>query len=263
MFKIGEFSRLTQVTVKALRHYDRLGLLEPARTDPETGYRYYAVEQLPRLNRILALKDIGFSLDQVRQLLDANLSSGQIQQMLLARQEEARSAVATEQERLRRVEARLGEVEEAVRYDVVLKRIEAQRVASVRAVLPSHQAVGQLFGELEDYRRRFGLTASAWTVTWHDAEYRETNVDAEATFTTIGPILADGRVEERELPTCLVASAVHHGSPTAVGQAYVAALRWMAANGYGPAGPQRAVRLGWGRESSTIEVQFPVERREV
>ena len=81
MFKIGDFSRLTQVTVKALRHYDRLGLLAPEAIDPETGYRYYSGAQVPRLSRILALKDLGFSLEQVGTLLDADLSPAQLRQV--------------------------------------------------------------------------------------------------------------------------------------------------------------------------------------
>jgi DNA-binding transcriptional MerR regulator len=78
MFKIGDFSRLTRVSVKALRHYDRLGLLEPARVDPLNGYRYYSSEQLSGLNSILALKDLGFSLEQVSLLLDEEMSPAQV-----------------------------------------------------------------------------------------------------------------------------------------------------------------------------------------
>ncbi len=82
MFRIGDFSKLGQVTVRTLRLYDELGLFKPARTDKFTDYRYYAIEQLPRLNRILALKDLGFSLEEISALLDRNVPSDQ----LLARQ---------------------------------------------------------------------------------------------------------------------------------------------------------------------------------
>ncbi len=83
MFKIGDFSRLTRVTVKALRHYDRLGLLKPDHIDATSGYRYYTAAQLPRLERLLALKELGFALEQVGRLLDADLSAGQLRQLLL------------------------------------------------------------------------------------------------------------------------------------------------------------------------------------
>ena len=61
MLKIGEFSRLSQVTIKTLHHYDELGLIKPAHTDPISNYRFYTVEQLPRIHRIMALKEMGLS----------------------------------------------------------------------------------------------------------------------------------------------------------------------------------------------------------
>src|SRR5450631_4478491 len=73
MLNIGEFARLGQVSPRMLRHYDDLGLLQPSRVDPATGYRFYAVAQLSRLHRILALRDLGFSLDQISGLLDEDL----------------------------------------------------------------------------------------------------------------------------------------------------------------------------------------------
>jgi len=88
MFKIGEFSKLSQVTVKTLRYYDEIGLLKPAKVDRFTSYRYYSADQLPRLNRILALKDLGLSLAQVAQLLDGDLPPAQIRGMLRLKQAE-------------------------------------------------------------------------------------------------------------------------------------------------------------------------------
>ena len=70
MFSIGEFARLGAVSVRALRHYDEIGLLPPAEVDPVTGYRSYSAKQLRQLNRIVALKDLGLTLGQIRKLLD-------------------------------------------------------------------------------------------------------------------------------------------------------------------------------------------------
>ncbi len=100
MFKIGDFSRLTRVTVRALRHYDRLGLLKPDHIDATSGYRYYTAAQLPRLERPLALKDLGFALEQVGRLLDAELSAGQMRQLLRQKEAEVRATIAMEGERL-------------------------------------------------------------------------------------------------------------------------------------------------------------------
>ena len=88
MLKIGDFSKVGRVSVKTLRYYDDLGLLRPVQIDPYTGYRYYSLEQLPRLYRILAYKDLGFSLEQIGQLLDENLPAIQIRGMLRLKQAE-------------------------------------------------------------------------------------------------------------------------------------------------------------------------------
>ena len=99
MFKIGDFSRLSCVPVKTLRYYDELGLLRPAHVDRFTGYRYYAIDQLPRLNRILALKDLGFSLDQTIQLLNDELTPAQMREILRMKQAELHQRVRDEQAR--------------------------------------------------------------------------------------------------------------------------------------------------------------------
>jgi DNA-binding transcriptional MerR regulator len=84
MFSIGEFARLGTVSVRTLRHYDEIGLLRPARVDPETGYRGYSADQLGQLNRIIALKELGLSLAQVRRLL-GGITLEELQGMLMLR----------------------------------------------------------------------------------------------------------------------------------------------------------------------------------
>ena len=88
MLKIGEFSRIGQVSVKTLRYYDTVGLLKPCHVDPTSGYRYYSFEMLPKLNRILALKELGLSLEQINQLLEDDLSAEQLRGMLRLKQVE-------------------------------------------------------------------------------------------------------------------------------------------------------------------------------
>src|SRR5689334_3117200 len=97
MFKIGDFSRLSRVTVKALRFYDEMGLLKPCQVDEFTGYRYYAADQLPRLHRILALKDLGFTLEQIRELLQKNVGPNELRTALDAKRCEVRRRVREEE----------------------------------------------------------------------------------------------------------------------------------------------------------------------
>ena len=269
MLRIGEFSRLARVSVKALRLYDRLGLLEPARTDALSGYRYYSGEQLPRLNAILALKDLGLSLDQVGRLLDEGLTEAQVRAMLEARRDEVERALRAEQERLARVEARLRRMDKEGGvpggYEVVLKAIGAQRVASVRETLPAYSEVGRLFGELRAYAELHGVRPSAWLSVWHDREYRDEDADGEAAFVAEGPLPEDGRVRESLLPAVeRMAATVHHGPFDTIGGAYAALLGWVEENGYRVAGPNREVYLRGGDEQGNpdyvTEIQFPVEK---
>ena len=151
MFKIGEFSKLSQVTVKTLRYYDEIGLLKPAEVDRFTSYRYYSASQLPRLNRILALKDLGLALDQIAQLLEDDLSPDQIRGILRLKQVEIQRQVQEEQARLARVEQRLRQMEQEETMpsqEVVLKNVPAQPVASVRDVAPAYSVIGQFLGEV-------------------------------------------------------------------------------------------------------------------
>jgi F-type H+-transporting ATPase subunit beta len=110
MFRIGLFSQLCQVSIPALRHYDEIGLLKPQTVDPFTGYRYYAAEQVPRLNRIVAFRELGFSLSDIRQMLEDDLPTDQLHEMLRKRQDELHELIAHAQEQLGEIETRLKQV---------------------------------------------------------------------------------------------------------------------------------------------------------
>src|SRR5262245_5641387 len=105
MFKIGEFSRFTRVTVKMLRHYDEIGLLVPSFVEAGSGYRYYVAEQLPRLNQIIALKDLGFSLEAIAVLIDDRAAPEHKAALLGARRRELERTIAADAARLRHLDA--------------------------------------------------------------------------------------------------------------------------------------------------------------
>src|SRR5437879_10465342 len=110
MLKIGEFAHVGQVSIATLRHYDQLGLLKPSALDPESSYRYYSLDQLPRLNRILALKDLGFPLEQIAQLLEESLPLEVLHGMFRLKQAQTQQIIDTEQARLARIAARLRQI---------------------------------------------------------------------------------------------------------------------------------------------------------
>ncbi len=270
MFKIGEFSRLSQVPVKTLRYYDEIGLLKPAHVDEFTGYRRYSADQMPRLNRILALKDLGLSLTQVAELLDGDLPAEQIRGMLRMKQAEVKGRVKEDLARLDRVERRLSQIEQEgamPAQEVVVKKIPAMKVAVVREVIPTYGEIGQLYSVLFKHmgRHRARPAGPALSI-YYDEGYRETDVDVEAAVPLSKDIFEDDRVKVRELPAVEeMACAVHKGSYDTMGEAYNHLLTWIEANGYRVCGPNREVYIkGPGlltKPSSYVtELQIPVEK---
>src|SRR4051794_2573140 len=104
MFRIGDFSRIARVSARLLRYYDEIGLLKPSIVDAASGYRFYSAEQLSRLNRILVLKQLGLTLEQVAKVMEDSISAQQLRGMLLIRRAELEQALEEEAERLRQVE---------------------------------------------------------------------------------------------------------------------------------------------------------------
>src|SRR5215471_2613130 len=138
MFRTGEFSHIARVTKRVLHFYDEIGLLKPTYVDPETSYRYYSANQLSRLNRILALKDLGLSLDQIAAMLQADVSDEEIHGMLLMKKAELEYTVQEDLRRLRGIEARIKQnlmADDAL--DVVIKSISAQLYLSIRTMIPT------------------------------------------------------------------------------------------------------------------------------
>ncbi len=271
MIRIGQFSRISQVSIKALRYYDEQGLLHPAAVDSFTGYRYYAIDQLARLYRILALKDMGFSLQQIGRLLDEDPSPEQLRGMLKARHAEIQARVGEELARLARVEARLQQIEKESSMDttveVVIKKIEPFTIASVRGIIPEYSQQGGLWQDLEGYlsMQRVRPVGPCFTM-YYDDEFKAQDVDAEVCEPVDALLSESSKVKVRALPGVEVASAIHRGPYTTLGAAIEAVIRWIYANGYCIAGPEREVYIRPGRNGSqtdpdtVTEIQFPVER---
>jgi len=270
MFKIGEFSKLSRVSVKALRLYDELGLLPPAAVDKWTGYRYYEAGQLGRLHRILALKDLGFSLGEIGELLRGELSGEELRGVMKAKHAEVAARAREAQDRLALVEARLAALEQEETmsaYEVVLKEVPAVRVAAVRDLIPNYPTQGHLWDELMGHIHRHGVKwgAAPCFTLYHDECYKEKDVDAEAAEPITGPCPETDRVKVREVAGGLMACAVHKGPYDGLYGAYEAILRWAEANGYRSVGPDRDVYLVGPADTKdpaeyVTEVQEPVAK---
>jgi effector-binding domain-containing protein len=271
MIKIGDFSKLSFVSVRTLRYYEEMGLLTPVKVDRFTGYRYYSFDQLPRLNRILALKDLGFSLEQIAQMLDEGLPPAQIRGMLRMKRAEIKQLVDEERERLARVEARLRQIEQEDKmpaYEVVIKQVEPQTVASLRQVIPVPQDVGKMFERLFTYLGQTSVKPmGAPSAIWHDTEFREKDWDTEV-FVSISEALPVGDgIKTIQLPgVATMACTVHQGSYEGFSDAYAALMGWIEANSYRVAGPMREIYLRGPGPTPTdpstyiTEIQVPVEK---
>jgi DNA-binding transcriptional MerR regulator len=273
MIRIGDFSKLSRVSVKTLRFYDEMGLLKPVEVDRFTGYRYYEFDQLARLYRILALKDLGFSLEEIGHLLEGDLPTEQMRGMLKLRQAEIRQRVEEEAERLERVDLWLREIEQensVSKYNVVIKKIDPTRVASVRGVVATPPDQGPLWDELLNYldqqkARMIGPPMSLY----HDAEHQERDWDIEVCIPLAESLPGDQHVKVYDLPGFeKVACVVHNGPFSSIGEAYDAVAKWIDQNGYQLVGAAREVNLrlperrGDQNDPNTVnEVQVPVESR--
>ena len=152
MFRIGEFSKIARVSGRLLRYYDEIGLFQPLSIDPESGYRFYSAQQLPRLNRILALKELGLTLDQIARLMsDDDLPADELRGMLTMKKAEIEQEMADELSRIRSIEMRLEQIDREgmlPEYDIVLKNVPPQRLLTMRDTLPDIVSALHLLGEI-------------------------------------------------------------------------------------------------------------------
>ena len=257
--KIGEFSALGRVSVRMLRHYEKLGLLVPADTDAFTGYRYYELDQLPRLNRIIALKELGFSLERVGDILARDPSADEMRGLLEARRRQLAEELEQSRHRLEQVDLRLARIEhEGVPPDeaeVVLKPLPRITVACVRGIAPSLEDMSAVcddqFGRIAAWLAEHRLPADGLTMNlYHMDEYREHDLDVESVMVvepgsvTGLPAPGKGDVGVRVLEAVpRAASLVLRTGFTGIEGGVMTLLGWIAASGLTHTGPLREVHL--------------------
>ena len=276
MFRIGEFSIIAQVSGRLLRYYDEIGLLNPEFTDPQTGYRYYSARQLPRLNRILASKELGFSLEQIAKLLEQDISTDELRGMLTLRKAQIEQSVHEETERLRVVESRLQQIEahgQVQTPDVVLKSVPAQRFLSLREVLPGMDAVRSRVQNI------YGAVPAALgpshlghiAVVIHSGMFNPEAFDLEIGYLLTGKTpdsvrLSEDRVlTQRELPAVeTMATLIHVGPMNQTHREYGALGSWLEQNDWQIVGTGREILMQLPLESkeaeAVVEIQLPVRK---
>lgn len=256
MYKIGEFSRLSQLPIPTLRYYDQIGLLVPAHVAP-SGYRGYTADQLERLNRILVFKDLGLSLPEIRAVLDDGASTDEIHALVRRKHADLERRVDLERRRLARAAARLALLERgsAALADIAVRVVDTQWVASIRRTLRTHDDSEALFDELHHHLggRRDRHQRGA---IWHECAAR--TVDCEAYHVIPAPIASTERITVRQLPAQRVASLIYRGDTDYL-PAYRAMRQWIGGSGLAITGPKRELYLR--SPESVTEIQFPIARK--
>jgi DNA-binding transcriptional MerR regulator/effector-binding domain-containing protein len=269
MLSIGELARLGGVSTRTLRHYGELGLLLPARVDPTTGYRSYELAQLGDLHRILALRDLGFALEEIGSI---GHDVGQLRALLQRREQELAGTIAEEQDRLRRVAAHLDAIERGGTMrtvDTVVKTSGPLRAARITVAVPAYGNehidpvfdvhLPQLWKALLDRDIELGIGV---------AEYEEpkgtddvlVHVGYEIGTQTVPHIPGVTVVELSEVE---VVSTLVRGPMRETGDVYEALVRWVDAGGYSLHGWPRQLHHQWGYpdpRAQLTEIQLPISR---
>jgi DNA-binding transcriptional MerR regulator len=269
MFSIGEFARHGRVSVRMLRHYDAVGLLRPAHVDRLTSYRSYEAEQLSRLNRIVALKDLGFTLQQVQSILDDKVGLDELHGMLRLRQGDLQTQIAADTARLTQVRARLDIIEREGAMpaeDIAIKCIPAVRVAELvgqaagfdpESITP---VIGPLYDELCRRLDSAGVTPSGPGIAYYE-DGPDGAVLVHAGFPVNAEHCAGPDFSMVDLPgIARAATIVHRGSMDSVMTSVQTLARWIDANGYRSAGYNRELYIATGpdRDSWVTELQEPL-----
>ena len=195
MLKIGDFSKLSRISIRMLRHYDEHGLLTPASIDPMTGYRYYGEDQLMEAERIQALKGMGFALSVIREILEKYEEPEEMERFLLIKKKELEEESLETQQRIRLLENTLRWLRKdgkLMNYDVVLKTLPERYVASLRKIIPAYNQESILWQQLNEEMAPQNVKPAApcyGMAIFHDEGYKESDVDVEIQIAVLWCIL--------------------------------------------------------------------------
>lgn len=238
MLKIGDFSKLSRISIRMLRHYDEIGLLVPESIDKFTGYRYYSEAQLLQANRINALKDMGFSLAVIAEILKTYNDPKTLKEYLLLKQAELMELAEKTATQLRILETtinRIGKDDNVMDYSIVLKEMPQRYVASFRKTIPSYDKEGvlweQMMKELASLNVQYENPCICISI-YHDKEYKEHDVDVELQVSVQGRYENTEKVVFKTVPSEFVASATFKGSYDRITAVNQAVASWIRDNDY-------------------------------
>jgi Predicted transcriptional regulators len=271
MYRIGQFSKIGKVTVKALRFYEKEGLIAPSRVDAATGYRYYDSSQLPRIHQIVALRQCGFSIDDIRRILGGDDVAGLFAARKAALETEAAEASA----RLASINSYIDSLAngDVMRHQVVVKDLPRVIVYGMRTKVESYDKYFELMPSIGEEIAAYnpGLRCLEdppyCFVMYHDGEYKERDIDIEFCEAVHERGVDTPRLKFKTIERVPEAACVLHKGPySELRGAYAAVFKWIDDNGHSPAGKPRESYIDgvWNRSDPAdwlTEVQVPIKRR--
>lgn len=242
MLKIGDFSKLSRISIRMLRHYNEIGLLIPDAIDESSGYRYYSESQLPMAEFIQVLKNMGFSLAMVMEILTKYENPGELERFFQLQREELNVQEEELQQKMHLLDSTIKWLRkdgEIMSYLVTLKTLPERYVASVRKVIPTYQDEGMLWTILMKETAGMNLQSAnpCYTLAiFHDGEYQEEHVDVEIQKSVTGHYEDTEHVTFKTAPAVEMASATYKGSYEQITAVNEAVANWISQNGYEFAG---------------------------
>lgn len=238
MLKIGDFSKLARISIRMLRHYDEIGLLVPKSIDQATGYRYYSEDQLPMACRITSLKEMGFGLAAIGDIIRNYHNPGELAKFLEIKQSEVYSELQETSRRMRLLETaieRLRKDKTSMNYNVTLKTMPQRYVASVRDKIPAYDQEGILWNLLMTETSGLNLQYDDNCLSlavFHDQEHKESDPDVEIQISVKGSYEDTEHVTFKMVPEVEIASAIYKGSYEHITDANHSVASWVNDNGY-------------------------------
>lgn len=272
MFRIGEFSQIVRVSPRMLRHYEKCGLFYPAEIDKVNGYRLYSAAQIPLIHRVIALKEMGFSISEITSIIDSFDEKDDIEEVLHNKSKEIYASIKEEKKKIAKLSSILERVKKGnftlTCQDIVLKKISEIKVVSLRKVVPDYSYQEDLWRELYlfiDKNNYYSILEDQVISIYHELEHKEECVDIEVAIIVKELKDSYGEFQFKELE-CIpnAATVVCNGSYEEIlpeGEAHLA--KWIEENGYKIIGSERAysIRHPGNEENSNkyqTEIQFPI-----
>lgn len=273
MLKIGDFSKLSRISIRMLRYYDETGLLVPELVDDCTGYRYYSEKQLPRAGMIRAFKEFGFGLAVIGEILDKYQDPARMEQFLAVKRKELEEEQIKLSEKLRLIDSALkwlGKDGKIMDYSVTLKTMPERYVASVRQVIPAYDRESMLWEILNKETASLNIQEASpcyGIAVFHDGEHKESDPDVEIQIAVTGRYRDTEHVKFKTVPEMQIASSTYKGSYEQITGVNKAVANWIVENGYDFAGKSFCIYHVSPAQTSdpeelVTEVCFPVRRKE-